>query len=227
MSKLLDELRERLLRAGVAPRHVRRYVAELNDHLADLVAEEEHGGLGRSAAEAAALVRLGGVEELAGAMEERHELRSWSAKAPWAVFAVGALGSLATAYAVALLILWSGWRMFLPWSSTPFVRSEGWSVPYFALGRLIYFGAPVFVGWGLGVIAARQRVVAVWPVVGIVLACVAGAMAQVRVGAVGSVGLAIAPVSVTYLAGLMALAGLPYLVWRLHSLPAGLRATRG
>jgi hypothetical protein len=39
-------------------------------------------------------------------------------------------------------------------------------------------------------------------------------MAQVRVGAVGSVGLAIAPVSVTYLAGLMVLAALPYFVWR-------------
>jgi hypothetical protein len=53
------------------------------------------------------------------------------------------------------------------------------------MGRLIYYGAPVFVGWGLGVIAARQRMKAVWPVAGIVLACLAGAMAQVRVGAGG------------------------------------------
>jgi hypothetical protein len=104
--------------------------------------------------------------------------------------------------------------MFLPASATPFERLEGWAVPYFGMGRLIYYGAPVFVGWALGMIAARQRVQAVWPVAGIALACLAGAMAQVRVGAVGSVGLAIAPVSVTYLAGLMVLAALPYFVWR-------------
>src|SRR5437899_11562668 len=104
--------------------------------------------------------------------------------------------------------------MFLPESATPFVRLEGLAVPYFAMGRLIYYGAPVFVGWGLGVIAARQRIGTVWPMLGIVLACLVGAMAQVRVGAVGSVGLAIAPVSVTYLMGLMVLTGLPYLVWR-------------
>ena len=44
MSKPFGELRERLLRAGVAPRHVRRYLNELDDHLADLRAEEERAG---------------------------------------------------------------------------------------------------------------------------------------------------------------------------------------
>jgi len=32
-----EELRERLLTAGIAPRHVRRYLAELSDHLDDLI----------------------------------------------------------------------------------------------------------------------------------------------------------------------------------------------
>jgi hypothetical protein len=44
MALLFDELRERLLRAGVAPRHVRRYLRELSEHLADLRAEEERAG---------------------------------------------------------------------------------------------------------------------------------------------------------------------------------------
>src|ERR1700720_2457956 len=60
MAKPFHELRERLLRAGVAPRHVRRYLAELADHLADLRAEEEGAGRSRADAESAALVRLGG-----------------------------------------------------------------------------------------------------------------------------------------------------------------------
>jgi len=214
MQRLFEELRERLLRSGVAPRHVRRYLAELKDHLTDLTTEEKLSGQGQKDAEAAALIRLGGSDELVRAMISRSELQAWSRRVPWAVFGLGGLVSLALAYGIACLVLWSGWRIFLPGSSTPFVRVEGLAVPYFGIGRLIYYGAPVFVGWGLGVIAARQRMKAMWPVAGIVLACVAGAMAQVRVGAAGSVGLAIAPVSVTYLAGLMVLAALPYLVWR-------------
>jgi hypothetical protein len=214
MRKQFRELEERLLRAGVSPRHVRRYVAELTDHLADLRAEEERAAGRGTGAEAAAVARLGSEDELAAAMLGRGELRSCSARAPWAVFGLGGLLSLGILYFVACSILWSGWRIFLPGSPTPFVRLEGLAVPYFGMGRLIYYGAPVFVGWGLGVIAARQRMKAVWPVAGIVLACVAGAMAQVRVGAVGSVGLVIAPFSVTYLAWLMVVAALPYLVWR-------------
>ena len=70
MQRLFEELRDRLLRAGVAPRHVRRYMAELNDHLADLTVEEERKGLSRKDAEASALARLGELEELAGAMIE-------------------------------------------------------------------------------------------------------------------------------------------------------------
>lgn len=214
MRRRFRELEERLLRAGVSPRHVRRYVAELTDHLADLRADEERAGRHGVDAEAAAVARLGSEDELAKAMLGRRELRSWSARAPWAVFGLGGLGWLALGYLVACTILWSGWRIFLPQSATPFVRLEGLAVPYFGMGRLLYYGAPVFVGWALGVIAARQRIRAVWPVLGIVLVCVTGAMAQVRVGAAGSVGLAIAPVSVTYFAGLLMVVALPYLAWR-------------
>jgi hypothetical protein len=53
MAMWLHELRERLLRAGVAPRHVRRYLTELREHWADLTAEEEREG--RNPAEAATL----------------------------------------------------------------------------------------------------------------------------------------------------------------------------
>jgi hypothetical protein len=58
MSKQFDKLRERLLRAGVAPRHVHRYLNELSDHLADLTAEEERDGRNPGDAESAALVGL-------------------------------------------------------------------------------------------------------------------------------------------------------------------------
>ena len=42
------ELRERLLRGGIARRHVERYLTELSDHLADLRLVEVSGRTERS-----------------------------------------------------------------------------------------------------------------------------------------------------------------------------------
>jgi hypothetical protein len=227
MARLFRELEERLLRAGVAPRHVRRYVAELRDHLADLRAEEERAGKSGVDAGEAALIRLGGVEELAAAMEGRREFQSWSARAPWAVFGVGALVCLAAGYFVACFILWSGWRMFLPGSVTPFGgRLEGLPVLYFGVGRMLYFWAPVLVGWGMGVLAARQRVRLVWPVVGMALVTLVGCMRQVHAfppvsGGVGgrvSMGLEWPSGAGNWVYWLVMVAVTvgPYLVWRMR-----------
>src|SRR5487761_956450 len=125
MAKPLNELRERLLRAGVAPRHVRRYLAELADHLADLRAEEERAGRSRADAESAALIRLGGMDDLAKAMIEQRQVQSWCVRAPWAMFGLAPLFFLAGAWFVALLILWSGWNIFLPAADTPFGAGKG------------------------------------------------------------------------------------------------------
>ncbi len=75
MQRQFRDLEERLLREGVSPRHVRRYLTELRDHLADLRAEEERAGRQGVEAESAAVARLGSEEELATAMLRRRELR--------------------------------------------------------------------------------------------------------------------------------------------------------
>src|SRR5271166_6501245 len=104
MPKSFHELRERMLRAGVAPRHVRRYLAELADHLADLRAEEERAGRSRADAESAAFRRLGGMDDLCKAMIEQRQFQSWCVRAPWAMFGLAPLFVLAGAYFVACLI---------------------------------------------------------------------------------------------------------------------------
>ena len=183
MGKPFHELRERLLRAGVAPRHVRRYLAELSDHLVDLRVEEERAGLTRMEAESVALARLGRMEDLAGAMIDQRKFRSWCVRAPWAAFGLAPVFLLAAAWLISLLILWSGWQIFVPRSDTPFVRLDGadWrSIYYFAVGRVLFFGAPIFIGWGIGVIAARQRYQAAWPAAGLILIAWIGGMAQVH-----------------------------------------------
>jgi hypothetical protein len=236
MAKPFHELRERLLRTGVAPRHVRRYLAELTDHFADLRTEEEHAGRSRADAESAALLRLGGMDELTRAMTQQPQFQSWCARAPWATFGLAPLLLLAGAYFVALFILWTGWQMFLPGADTPFGSRPGahriFEVAniYFQVDRLIYFAAPILVGWGIGLIAARQRFNAVWPTVGLVLIALMGGTAQVQAsrtavpGGLGHIRMNFAlgtsiqgiPDGLFHALVILALTVLPYLVWRLQ-----------
>lgn len=230
MAKPFHELRERLLRAGVAPRHVRRYLRELTDHLADLTAEEVSAGHSRAEAESAALKRLGAMDDLAGAMTSQRQFQSWSARAPWAAFGVASLLVLAGTYYLALFILWSGWMMFLTGADTPFgghVKGPIYGLEnlYFQTGRMIYFGAPIFVSWGAGLIAARQRLRITWPTLGAVLLAVIGCVVRVNASrpasgsAAGHVSLSLGlgpdiGGTLVYALEILSLATLPYLVWR-------------
>jgi hypothetical protein len=234
---LFNELRERLLRGGIAPRHVRRYLAELADHLADLRAEEERAGRSGAEAESAALIRLGGVDDLARAMLEQRQLLSWSARAPWAMFGVAPLLLLAAVWSVALLLLWTGWQVFLAGYDTPFVRVPA-TGPYpmfelrniyFQLDRLLYFGAPILVGWTIAFVAARQRLKALWPGIGLVVIGLASDMSQIHAGrsavphGIGHISMSftLAPFAHGGLIGLLQMlvvpiTALPYLIWRMR-----------
>ena len=243
MAKRFHELRERLLRAGVAPRHVRRYLTELGDHLADLKAEEERAGRHGEAAESAALARLGGVDELSRAMIEQRQLQSWSARAPWAVFGLGPLLVLAGVWSVALFFLWLGWQHFLPGADTPFGRRPGIhhllesANVYFQLDRALFFGGPILVGWAMALAAGRQRVKVVWPAAGLFLVALLGSTAQVHAARMGVAGgrhigmsftfahFAMSPVNATAsivpfgwfdALAILSLTAVPYLIWRLH-----------
>jgi hypothetical protein len=216
------ELRERLLRAGLAPRHVRRYLAELVEHLADLRAEERLAGRSVAEAQAAALKRIGDVDVLANAMIERRELQSWCARAPWAMFVLAPLLGLAGAYLIACLILWCGWTLFLPAADTPFVRLHGLAIVYFGVGKLLYFSAPVLVGWGIGIIAARQRFAVVWPAVGMLAAAWLGGSARIHAsrplipGTGGNIAMDFASVRGVHFLVILCFAALPYFIWRLQ-----------
>ncbi len=230
MEKPFNELRERLLRAGVAPRHVRRYLSELNDHMFDLEAEEKNAGRSSTDAEAVALIRLGSTDDLAQAMIEQRRFQSWSARAPWAIFSLAPLLLLAAAYYVSLLILWTGWQIFLPKADTPFIRIDGFAVFYLGIGRLIYFGAPILDGWVILVIAARQRCSAFWPVAGTFLVAFVGAAARLEVsrtrvpGGLGHIRMDFGLPSyhqlllgrLVYALVILSLACAPYIVWRLR-----------
>jgi hypothetical protein len=232
MAKPLNELRERLLRAGVAPRHVRRYIAELTDHLADLSAHEERGRRSQADAKSAALIRLGGMDDLAKAMIEKRQFRSWCSRAPWAMFGLVPLFFLAGTWFVALFMLWSGWQIFLPGADTPFTGTPlyGFENIYFQLDRALYFGAPILIGWGVGFLAARQRLNAIWPAAGLAMIAWMGGTAQVYAsrtavpGGVGHIWIEFSlgrsvdgvPNGLFHAMVILLVTVLPYLIWRLQ-----------
>jgi hypothetical protein len=209
---------------------VRRYLTELTDHLADLRAEQECAGRSRADAESAALIRLGGMDDLAKAMIEQRQFQSWCVRAPWAMFGLAPLFLLTGAYVVACSILWSGWKFFLPGAHTPFVPLDGFAILYFGVGRLLYYFAPILIGWGIGLIAARQRFKVIWPVVGLVLIASIGGTAQVHAsrpavpGGVGHISMDLAlgssvqdiSYSLIHALAILSLTVLPYLIWRLQ-----------
>jgi hypothetical protein len=157
--------------------------------------------------------------------------RSWWVRAQWAIFALGPVFLLAGAYLVALFLLWSGWKMFLPGADTPFrAPTHGLQNIYFQAARFLYFGAPVIVGWAVGIVAARQRAKAVWLGVGLVLIALAAATNQVHASRT-EVSRGFGHISMTfgawtsfqtirdrliYAAVILSIAALPYLVWRLQ-----------
>jgi hypothetical protein len=181
----LFQLRERLLRAGIAPRHVRRYLAELSDHLADLTTEEQRRGLPPADARSAALARLGTTDTLAHAMIAQPRLHSLSARAPWAVFTLTPITALAILWLLSLSLLWYGWHLFMPGAPTPFGTAPG---PhhlfeprnlYFQLDRALFFAAPMLIGWTVALIAARQRLSPAWPAAGLALIATLSSTAHV------------------------------------------------
>ncbi len=172
-----------------------------------------------------------------GGNVEQSRFHSWCVRAPWAMFGLAPFVLLMAAYAVACLILWSGWKVFLPGADTPFVPIDGFAIVYFQAGRLLYFSAPILIGWAVALAAGRQRLKAFWPAVGWLLIALIGGMVQVHTsrpagpGAghvsigfnLGSSGQAI-PDGLLHALVILSLTVLPYLVWRLlkarHTLSA-------
>jgi hypothetical protein len=172
----------------------------------------------------------------AGLRTEPGQFQSWCVRASWAMFGLAPLFLLAAAYFVACLILWSGWRIFLPGTETPFVRIDGFAIFYFGVGKLVYYGAPILIGWGIGLIAARQRFWAVWPTSGLVLIALIGGTAQVHasrpdvLGGVGHVNMAFVlgpsvqgiPYGLFHALVILSLTVLPFVIWRLQKAHASL-----
>jgi hypothetical protein len=164
-----DAVTETLLKGGIAPRHVRRYVGELTDHLEDLTERQKAAGFDEADARIRARALLGDDRELTAAMLEQPRFKSWPARLPWLIFLI--LPPVLTA--VIGLALYSAFHSIgydaarinalLPLPESGLV---GFSTA--AMTAVQALAAPAMAGL-LVLLAQRQRLKLVWPLLGIVL----------------------------------------------------------
>jgi hypothetical protein len=164
-----EVLSENLLKCGIAPQYVRRYLTELSEHLEDLTAEQRVAGFDPEDAAIRARARLGSDDELAGAMLAHKDFRSWAARAPLAVF--GLLPPL-----VALL---GGFTVLAPLvlcaRETGMVTHGGINAPqWFRTSAAIAcavgnFAIAPSVALGFALLAKRQRLRDLWPLLAILV----------------------------------------------------------
>jgi hypothetical protein len=173
-----DQLKERLLLAGVAPSHVRRYVRELHDHYHDLYEAEQTRGLQPTAAEQAAHSKLGDDDTLAESMLAQPELRSVASRYPALVFGAApfvvwlVLGVLALrGVQIAAMSYLDDIRAHVP------IEQLVRALELLCLGLIrvlpVLFSALVFSS------AIRQRSNARWPIIGATVLTFAGASVSV------------------------------------------------
>ena len=151
-----DRVADALLKGGIAPRHVRRYVRELDEHLDDLTAQQRASGYDGEDAALRARAQLGDDAELAQAMLDQPGMRSWPARLPWLVFlllppVVSAVIGLAL-YTVACLIGAAG---LVTLSTAAMAAVQALAAP--AMAALLVL------------LAERQRLKPAWPLSGIAL----------------------------------------------------------
>ena len=176
-----ERLRERLLTAGVSPRHVRRYMAELSDHVADLEAEAKHAG--HPEPEASAFERIGKPDDLAEAMIGRTELRAWAARAPWAVFLVAPTLAVAAIDLITVVGIMLIVKLILPQAGDQTaVPVPHWFAALSAAINIFHaYGVSLLLGAGVILIAVRQRMPPLWPIVGLIAVAFLGTLNQLHI----------------------------------------------
>jgi hypothetical protein len=218
-------LRERLLREGVAPKHVRRTVTELEAHRQDIVVELRDRGVPAAQAEVEARARLGSDDALAASVLARPELRSWARKRPWAAFTIVPVVSFVAAFAlwaVVFVMLVEALKSALGMSLLE--RAGVRAVAEFLFGTALW-GMPTVIGGLCMWFAGARRAGAAWPVVGVAVISLTAAAMNLTLEwpappdmAEFSAGIGIGPENAlqvaTRSAFTMALVLVPFFAWR-------------
>jgi len=170
-----EGLSQRLLRAGIAPRQVKRLVAEIEAHFADLVAELRSAGLSQAESESQAAVRLGTEDVLIANVLAHPELRSWARQRPWLAFVLLPLLALAVQFVLSMLAA-VGVIAFSTQVLGITALYPG-PVPWVVRGLQAYgvWIAPIVAAGAACFLAVRSGAPLIWPIVGCALIAILGA----------------------------------------------------
>jgi hypothetical protein len=171
MSDRLETLREDLLKAGLSPAHVHRYLRELTEHRDDIITHLIAEGAPPHAAQTEADSRLGSNEALLLPMLANRRFRSLASRWPALVY----LGiPVFCQFAVVAL----GLGLLLAATETPLRAAIT------DLGRglkLFTYSAPVILVMAMLAFAHRRRASQSWPVAGALASTVLAAMITINV----------------------------------------------
>jgi len=160
----------RLLSGGVAPRHVKRIIAELQDHYTDLYDEGMKHGLSQQDANAEALARIGKEDDLVAEVLSKQELRSWTSRWPKAIYGIGPVVTAITVFFasllpfVLLLVEEEERKLYLP----PVWMQSLIEAGFFAVVYIL----PLIIAATVCHQASLRRDTLVWPIVGLVVLCI-------------------------------------------------------
>ena len=168
-----EDLRHRLIDAGLPPRRARRVTRELADHHADIVAERMAEGFPRHEAVVAADLRLGGQEELYAEILAKDPRRSIIKRYPALVFPLGPLALAAAIFAVSLFALIQATdRLKALGLASPGTVMDVATVHYYVADYLLLPALSVYVCWT----AYRHQMAWYWPLLGIAALALVGGL---------------------------------------------------
>jgi len=177
----LKSLGEQLLRSGIAPRRVRRYLRELRDHFDDAVQDELKKGANQAAAEESAASRLGEPDRLIQSALARPELQSWSRRWTWAVYIVAPLVLFPAAFVATILVMVRLMHTVMPGTERPFPTPLLEILK--AIRLLNLYVLPVIAAAGFALLARRRGVSRAWAWASIALITFVGALPNLDVSA--------------------------------------------
>ena len=176
-----SELREGLLRAGVASRKIRRAVLEIEGHFQHLVDEEVARGTPYHLARSEAHRLLGPNQTLLQYYAAQPELRAWSRRWPAIWFTLVALAAYLALSISSLAILHTVVEHMRDYLRHVHIAPQ---VTYRIdlVARIVFLWLfPWFVAIAFAVLAYRRRVALQWPIVGIVVVSILASLINVTV----------------------------------------------
>ena len=174
-------LTERLLRGGVAPKHVRRTVAELRDHFEDLKEEARKNGCAGDEAAKEAQNRLGSEDVIANDILARPELQSWAARWPWAVYGLGPLFSFVVIALGSILLFGFGMGFGNAVTDARYIPPLWLQSVIDVFFLCVVYLAPLLVAVWVCRQAVLRRAAMGWPGIGFLMVCICGAALDIAV----------------------------------------------